>query len=50
MRDLFELTTPAIRCQNYEYEDIEDWVAEDDLPFLVVGCAAHPFPVSLHVI
>ena len=47
MRNLFERTTVAIRCQNYEYTDLEDWVADDDVPFLVVGCTAHPFPVKL---
>lgn len=46
VRNLFDLTTTAIRCQNYEYEDLDDWVADDDVPFLAVGCAAHPFPVS----
>ncbi|KAI0703832.1 hypothetical protein BC835DRAFT_909631 [Cytidiella melzeri] len=44
IRDLFELTTPAIRCQNYEYEELEDRVSDGDVPFLVVGCAAHAFP------
>ncbi|KAI0090229.1 hypothetical protein BDY19DRAFT_759910 [Irpex rosettiformis] len=44
MRSLFELTSTAIRCQNYEYEVLEDWVPDDDIHFLAVGCAAHPFP------
>lgn len=35
----------AVRVAVREHEDLDDWISEDG-PLVLIGEAAHPFPVS----